>query len=136
MIVVDTNIVSYLLFPTPFSESVDKLYTIDSDWVAPLLWKSEFRNVLALYLRKGMITFNKALQLQDMAESIFAHNEFEVSSVQVLDLVNKSHCSAYDCEFVALAHYLNTILITQDQKILTEFPSAAISIDHFLSHIY
>lgn len=134
MIVVDTNIVSYLLFPTPFSDSVDKLYTIDSDWVAPLLWKSEFRNVLALYIRKGMITFNKALQLQEAAESIFAHNEFDVSSSQVLALVNNNHCSSYDCEFVALAHYLNTTLITQDQKILNEFPSTAISIFDFLSH--
>ena len=135
MIVVDTNVVSYLLFPTPFSDLVDKLYTIDSNWVAPLLWKSEFRNVLALYLRKGVITFNKALQLQDMAESIFAHNEFEVSSAQVLNLVNNSHCSAYDCEFVALASYLNTTFITQDQKILTEFSSTAISIADFLASI-
>jgi predicted nucleic acid-binding protein len=82
-----------------------------------------------------MITFNKALQLQDAAESIFAHNEFDVSSSQVLALVNNSHCSSYDCEFVALAHYLNTTLITQDQKILNEFPSTAISISNFLSHI-
>ncbi len=46
MIVADTNIISYLLLPTSFSASVDTLYKTDSHWVAPILWKSEFRNVL------------------------------------------------------------------------------------------
>lgn len=45
MIVVDTNIIAYLLLPTPFSEKVDQLYQFDARWVAPLLWKSEFSTV-------------------------------------------------------------------------------------------
>jgi predicted nucleic acid-binding protein len=70
MIVADTNIISYLLLPTSYSDSVDKLFTLDPAWIAPSLWKSEFRNVLALYLRKELITFDKALQLQETAESV------------------------------------------------------------------
>ena len=132
MIVADTNIISYFLLPTPFSDSVDALYKIDSHWVAPYLWKSEFRNVLALYLRKKLINFEKAIQLQDSAESIMNNNEFNVSSSQVLSLVEKSTCSSYDCEFVSLAQHLNAQLITQDKKILREFPSCAISISDFL----
>ena len=112
MIVADTNIISYLLLPTPYSDTVDKLYKIDSDWVAPTLWKSEFRNVLALYLRKEIITFEKALQLQETAESIMVNNEFDVSSAQVLALVAKSNCSSYDCEFIALAQHFNIPLVT------------------------
>lgn len=133
MIVADTNIISYLLLPTSFSNSVDSLYKIDSHWVAPTLWKSEFRNVLALYLRKKLITFEKAIQIQDFAESIMTNNEFNVSSSQVLSLVEKSSCSSYDCEFVSLAQHLNIQLVTQDKKILREFPSYAISISNFLS---
>jgi len=133
MIVVDTNIISYLLLPTPYSDSVDTLYKLDSHWVAPALWKSEFRNVLALYLRKEIITLEKALQLQEKAESIMIHNEFDISSSQVLTLVDKSSCSSYDCEFIALAHHLNTPLITQDKKLLREFPSTAVSVASFLS---
>jgi len=133
MIVVDTNIISYLLLPTPYSDSVDTLYKLDSYWVAPALWKSEFRNVLALYLRKEIITLEKALQLQEKAESIMIHNEFDISSSQVLTLVDKSSCSSYDCEFVALAHHLNAPLITQDKKLLREFPSTAASVASFLS---
>ncbi|MDX8377683.1 MAG: type II toxin-antitoxin system VapC family toxin [Mariprofundales bacterium] len=133
MIVADTNIISYFLLPTPYSNSVDFLYQLDSNWIAPILWKSEFRNVLALYLRKKILSLDKAFQLQDSAESIMAHNEFEISSSQVLSLVDKSNCSSYDCEFIALAHHLNVSLITQDKKVLREFPSTAMSVANYLS---
>ncbi len=132
MIVADTNIIAYLLLPTSYSNSVDDLYKQDSNWAAPTLWKSEFRNVLALYLRKRIITLEKALQLQETAESIMLNSEFDVSSSRILALVEEGNCSSYDCEFVALAHHLNTQLITQDKKILKEFPSTAISIADFL----
>ncbi len=133
MIVADTNIISYLLLPTAYTELVDTLYKIDSDWTAPILWRSEFRSILALYLRKNIITLDKALQLQEAAESIMAQKEFDVTSSQVLALVNESNCSSYDCEFVALANHLNAQLVTQDKKVLREFPSTAISIKYFLA---
>lgn len=133
MIVADTNIISYLLLPTTYSDSTDELYRKDSHWVAPTLWKSEFRNVLALYLRKEIITLEKALQLQETAESLMSQNEYDIASSQVLALVNSSNCSSYNCEFVALASYLKVQLVTQDKKILREFPSIAISISDFLN---
>ena len=133
MIIADTNIISYLLLPTIYTDSVEKLYEIDPDWSAPILWKSEFRNVMALYLRKKIITLDKAIQLQDAAESIIIQNEYDISSSQVLALIDKSDCSAYDCEFIALANHLDTKLVTQDKKILREFPSTAISVSDFLN---
>ncbi|MBF0263787.1 MAG: type II toxin-antitoxin system VapC family toxin [Gammaproteobacteria bacterium] len=133
MIVADTNIISYFLLPTSFSESVDKLYKSDSHWTAPMLWRSEFRNILALYLRKDLISFEKAIQLQDSAELLMQDNEYNVTSTQVLSLVRKSNCSAYDCEFISMAQYLNTKLVTQDKKILKEFPSIAISVAQYLT---
>ena len=133
MIVADTNIISYFLLPTTYSNSVDSLYQLDPNWTAPILWKSEFRNVLALYLRKKVIGLDKALQLQDSAESMMTHNEFEISSSQVLSLVDKSNCSSYDCEFIALAHHLNIPLITQGKKVLREFPSTAMSVANYLA---
>ncbi|MBE9547868.1 MAG: type II toxin-antitoxin system VapC family toxin [Proteobacteria bacterium] len=132
MIIADTNIISYLLFPTKYSDTVDALYRLDSNWAAPMLWKSEFRNVLALYLRKKIITLEKALQIQDTAESIMLNNEFDISSSRVLALVNESSCSAYDCEFIALANHLDTPLITQDKKVLMEFPTSAISVADYV----
>jgi hypothetical protein len=50
----------------------------------------------------------------------------------ILTLVKDSACSAYDCEFVSLARNLNTILVTTDRKIFSEFPNTAKSFHQFL----
>jgi len=44
----------------------------------------------------------------------------------VLDLASASGCSAYDCEYVALARHLDVKLITTDKQILQSFPETAI----------
>ncbi len=133
MIVVDTNVISYFYLPTSFSTKAEELFQNDPDWAAPVLWKSEFRNVLALYLRKGFVSFEQAIKIQDEAESLLAGTEYEISSYHVLSLVNQSTCSAYDCEFVALAQQLDVCFITQDKKLLSNFPSIATSINLFLN---
>ena len=132
MIVADTNIISYLLLPTPYSDTADRLYRLDPQWAAPILWKSEFRSVLALYLRKKLISYEEAIQLQESAEAIMLNNEFDIASSQVLKLVERSACSSYDCEFVALAEHLNCPLVTEDEKIRKAFPSIAVSIEDYL----
>ena len=47
----------------------------------------------------------------------------------VLELVRKSDCSAYDCELVALAVRLGIRLVTMDKKLLRAFPGDAVSLD-------
>ncbi len=122
MIVVDTNVLTYLLLPTPLTSAAETLYQRDPEWAAPLLWRSEFRNVLALYLRKGLLPLDRALALQEEAERLMAGREFQVQSSAVLQLAKASGCSAYDCEFIAVARDLGTRLYTADKGLLTAFP--------------
>jgi len=55
-------------------------------------------------------------------------NEFEVKSSDILSFAKDSTCSAYDCEFVALAKNINSTLVTVDKKILSAFPATAKSL--------
>jgi predicted nucleic acid-binding protein len=55
MIVVDTNVIAYLYLTGEYSDLSERLLEHDPDWMAPRLWRSEFRNVLALYLRKELL---------------------------------------------------------------------------------
>ncbi len=123
MIVVDTNVVAYLYLPGEYTARAEALLQRDSAWAAPSLWKSEFRNILAGYLRRGAIRFDQVVALQEEAESLLSGSEFEVSSIDVLELVRDSDCSAYDCEFVALAKRLEIKLMTLDRKLLRAFPA-------------
>lgn len=133
MIVVDTNVICYLFLPSQHKSLIDNLLRYDPDWVAPQLWISEFRNALTGYLRHQIIPFEEALPIMAQAESFFHGRIFKVDSSQVLKLVNQSSCSAYDCEFVALAQYLHVPLLTFDKKILREFPDTAVSPQQFLA---
>lgn len=126
MIVVDVNIVAYLHLAGEFTERAEALLKRDPEWAAPLLWRSEFRNLLAGYMRRRTLTFEETLELQAEAESLMAGSEYEVDSQGVLELVRNSECSAYDCEYVALAMRLGVKLITADSKLLKAFPKLAV----------
>jgi predicted nucleic acid-binding protein len=128
MIVVDSNVLAYLYLPCEYSTAAEALLEQDSDWAAPILWRSEFRNILAGYLRRKAITFEQAISLQREAESLLEGAEFELESLAVLELVRDSDCSAYDCEFIALAMKLDTKLVTMDKKLLRAFPKRAIAL--------
>ena len=61
--------------------------------------------------------------------AILSAHEEKVSTEHVLQLVSSSRCSAYDCEFVAVAQHLGVPLITtEDRAILTAFPDVAQSL--------
>ncbi len=125
MIVVDTNILAYLFLPGEFSESAGNLLLEDSEWAAPVLWRSEFRNILVGYVRKGLLSSAQSRRVQKMAEELLHENEFLVPSNDVLELAENSTCSAYDCEFVAVAKSLGVRLVTMNKQILREFPKVA-----------
>lgn len=127
MIVVDT-ILAYLLMPYEFSPQADALFKRDPEWLAPILWRSEFRNLLAGYLRRKTFTFDEILKIQAEAEALLAGNAREVDSRRVLELVRDSNCSAYDCEFIALAAELGTKVVTMDGKMLKQFPQFAMAL--------
>ena len=128
MIVVDSNVLAYLYLPGKYTADAEALLERDPEWAAPVLWRSEFRNILAGYMRRRALTFDQAYRLQREAESLLAGAEFEVDSLTVLELVRDSDCSAYDCEFVALAMQLDGKLVTMDSKLLRAFPARAVAL--------
>ena len=125
MIVVDTNLIVYLLYPGEHTSQAERVFEIDAEWAAPFLWRSEFRNVLIGYIRRGDFRLAEALSLIADAEEAMRGREFAVSSAKVLELSASSGCSAYDCEFVALAQDLGLRLVTSDRHLLRSFPQIA-----------
>lgn len=132
MIVADTNTIAYLYLPTAQTDDVVSLLHKDPHWVAPLLWRSEFRNILALYVRKGIVDLRTAIAMQTQAEHQLADNEYTVNSMDVLSLASGSGCSAYDCEFISLAKSLNLKLITGDKRLIQIFPEIAMTAGAYL----
>jgi predicted nucleic acid-binding protein len=133
MIVVDTNILAYLYLPGEKTKQSEKALTKDPEWVAPVLWRSEFRNIIAYYTQNKIIKLDNALKIMHEAETLMNGGEYDIASAQVLSLAASSGCSAYDCEFAALALDLKVPLVTSDKKILKAFRGTAVSLDEFVS---
>ncbi|HBY98965.1 MAG TPA: VapC toxin family PIN domain ribonuclease [Chloroflexi bacterium] len=133
MIVVDTNVIGYLYLTSKHSNQAEQVLVKEPRWAAPLLWRSEFRNVLALYIRKGLLSVQEALQIMDEALTLMQGREYEVASLSVLGLMAGSTCSAYDCEFVALAQDLEVPLVSVDRQVLEQFPETAVSLEQFVA---
>lgn len=127
MIAVDTNVIAYLFLPGEFTAKAEDWLRLDRDWAAPMLWRSEFRNILAGYLRRKQLTFDKLREIHREAQALLIGNEHEADAHRVLELVRDSDCSAYDCEFVAVAMRLGVKLLTADKKVLKAFPAQTIA---------
>jgi predicted nucleic acid-binding protein len=125
VIVVDTNVIAYLLIQGAYSNQAAHLLRQDSMWIAPPLWRSELRSVLTQYFRGGHLDAPGMTKLMVQAEELMAGNEVDIDSTDVFELVAGSSCSAYDCEFVALAKRLNLPLYTSDKRVLEGFPEIA-----------
>lgn len=128
MIVVDSNIIAYLYLPGAFTVAAEKLLNNEPEWAAPVLWRSEFRNILAGYFRRGDLTLAQVKAIQAEAEALLAGSEFDIESDAVFELIQTSNCSAYDCEFIALSRMLGVKLVTMDGKLLKAFPAAAVEL--------
>jgi predicted nucleic acid-binding protein len=133
MIVVDTNLLVYLYVPSRDTSLAEAVLSRDPIWISTPLWLSEFRNVLAGFIREGALTVEGGKRIAARAESWMRGREHAVSSDRVLELAATSGCTAYDCQFIALAVGAAISLVTLDKQILRAFPEIALSPTAFLA---
>jgi predicted nucleic acid-binding protein len=131
MIVVDTSV----LFP--FFNEMDgtqwshQVHEKDSAWIVPALWKDEYANVLAKFARKAKMPWPS---LRDHYQSVLdclQPCEIPVDHVAVLKLAVDHKVSAYDAQFAWLAQQHEVFLVTEDQELIKQLPSIALSMKHF-----
>ena len=131
MIVADTNLIAYLLIDGEYTKAAASIFNYDDHWVVPYLWRSEFANILALYLRKRLMSISEAKNIMQEAQLLTKGNEYEINPALVLDLALETGLSAYDCEYIVLARSEELFLVTNDQKILKANPQIAVSLADF-----
>ena len=131
MIVADTNLIAYLLMPGPRADAAKAVYDHDHEWVAPRLWRSEFRSVLVQHLRHSGLA--RALADEAWATASALITEREPPPEAVLDTALAGPLSAYDAEFAALAMQLGVSLVTDDKRLRAAVPTIAVSLDEFVA---
>ncbi len=133
MIVVDTNVIHYCWVRGQNTDVAQAVRQQDPDWHAPILWRSELRNVLTAYLRRGLMSRAQVIGILNVADQAFAESEHMVGDDLLLDVVKSSTLTAYDAEFVALAGALSVPLVTADKAVLKAFPDRALTMEAFVA---
>ena len=128
MIVVDSNVIAYCWINGDRTALAHRLRKVDPDWHAPVLWRSELRNILAGYRRDGSLDGAQVRAIMAAAEAALAGREHHLPSDRVFTVTEAGRLSAYDAEFVALAQILGARLVTEDKAILAAFPRMAASL--------
>ncbi len=131
MIVVDCNVLAYLVLPGDRTSVAKQAFELDHFWTAPSVWRSEFLSVLSTYVRTGAFDIAAAEEFMKVAEEIVGVLPPSVVT-EVLIRSKQSGCSSYDCEYVAAAEVQRVPLLTEDRKVLKAFPHVARSLAQFL----
>ncbi len=132
VIVVDTNLLVYLVLPTHHSQVAESVWEKDDFWVAPELVFSEFRNVLLGAVRRGNIDRVDIPAILAQAREVIRVSTEPIKDESVIFLALEGDLSAYDAEFVWLSRQAGVPLVTSDRKERRSFPETTLTPEEFL----
>lgn len=133
MIVVDTNLIAYVVVPGGRTEAALAVLGVDPGWVAPPLWRSELRNALVTTMRAGKLNLAGAVDAFEEADRLVTDATLKDDTEACLRLAERGRISAYDAEFVFAAERLGLLLVSADRKLAKAFPDRAVSPEEFVS---
>ena len=122
MVVVDTNVLAYLLIEGDRTVQAQALYARDPDWRSESFLLVEFSNMLATYVRSGRLAEGAARALLANAERTLT-GTVNLPHSRALEVATEFAVSAYDARFLAAAQGLGTRLVTEDTKLRHAAPA-------------
>jgi predicted nucleic acid-binding protein len=100
MIVADASLLAHLLIPSPESALAEDVYRKDSEWSAPVLWRSELRSVLLKHMRHSGMKIELATAVVEKALLVIRDRETPPPTPAVLEAAILFNVSAYDAEYL------------------------------------
>jgi predicted nucleic acid-binding protein len=133
MLLIDTNIVAYLLIEGDYTEAAQDLHGRDPDWRSEAFLLVEFTNVLAAYLATKRMTFSLAQDFLTKAVALLDGKLARIPHPTVLALSDRYRVNAYDARFLALADHLGSRLVTEDARLRAAAPALTQSLAEALA---
>ena len=132
MLVVDTNVLVYLLIQGDNTRLAQDLYSRDPEWRSESFLLVEFSNVLVTYLRTGALSLAQTNALMIQAEQS-VRGLVSVPHSNALKIAGAFSVSAYDARFLAVARQLGGKLVTEDLKLRSAAPALTQSLKQALA---
>jgi len=133
MLLVDTNVVAYLLIEGDHTEAAQALRARDPDWRSDAFLLVEFTNVLASSIARKRMTLSLAEDILVKAAALLDGKLGRIPHASVLAIAARHRVSAYDARFLALADQLGSRLVTEDARLRAAVPALTQSLAEALA---
>jgi predicted nucleic acid-binding protein len=133
MLLVDTNIVAYLLIDGDYTEAAQRLRKKDPDWRSEAFLMIEFTNVLAASVAARRMALQLAEDFLSKADALLDGKLTRIAHESALQIAVRFRVSAYDARFLALAEQLGRRLVTEDAKLRAAAPALTQSLNEALA---
>lgn len=127
MVLVDTNILAYLLIEGDRTPAARALYARDPDWHSEAFILVEFSNILATYVRTHAMTHKQGTGLLAEAQTLMPRLT-SLPHAKGLEVATEFGISACDARFIAVAKQMRVKLVTEDNKLRAAVPVWTISL--------
>ena len=136
MLLVDTNVVAYLLIEGDHTKAAQKLHSRDPDWRSEAFLLVEFTNVLASSIATKRMTLSLAGYFLAKAVALFDGKLARIPArICMAEIAARHRVSAYDARFLALADQLGSRVVTEDVKLRAAAPALTQSLAEALAVI-
>ena len=135
MLLVDTNVVVYLLIEGDHTKVAQKLHSRDPDRRSEAFLLVEFTNVLASSIATKRMTLSLAGDFLAKAVALFDGKLARIPHASMLAVAARHRVSAYDARFLALADQLGSRVVTEDVKLRAAAPALTQSLAEALAVI-
>ncbi len=133
MLVVDTNVLAFLLISGDFTEPARALLEQDGDWHSEGFVLVELSNVLATAMRLRGLARTQAVQIMAQAQELMEPGLHLVQHADALAMAVEFKVSAYDARFLAVTRAFGQRLVTEDRKLRQAAPALTQSIAEALA---
>ena len=118
MIVVDCTVIAdFFIGNAELQSSVQSLLEMDSEWIAPVLWRYEFGHVLLKEVRGGRMSADKMDQFLAAGEKLILESVVDFDASEIAALSRARDLSFYDASYVWLGQARALPFYTRDGKL-------------------
>lgn len=123
MVVVDSNVLAYLLIQGPRTADARSLLDRDADWHADEFALVELTNILATAMRVGQLDLGRAVSALSEAQTVVDGALHGVAHTEVLALAERFRITAYDARHLGVALALGVPLVSEDRRLRKAAPA-------------
>ncbi|TAG11496.1 MAG: PIN domain-containing protein [Verrucomicrobia bacterium] len=118
MIVVDCTVIAdFFIGNAEMQMSVQSLLEMDSEWIAPVLWRYEFGNVLLKEVRGGRMSADLMDRYLAAGEKLIFESVVDFDASKIAEMSRARDLSFYDASYVWLGQARGLPFYTRDGKL-------------------